>query len=128
MSIVKELYNKIDDGREGKNVGLKTGLPKLDFYTGGMKKGVYSLYFAKSSVGKTSLVIYRLYRILKDYPDKDIMIVYFSLELGASTLLAKLLSLYIEETFGVTLTYMQLLSFIDKLTDEQYQYVQQAQS
>lgn len=52
MSIVEELYNKIDDGREGKNVGLKTGLPKLDFYTGGMKKGVYSLYFAKSSVGK----------------------------------------------------------------------------
>ena len=77
---------------------------------------------------KTSLVIYRLYRILKDYPDKDIMIIYFSLELGASTLLAKLLSLYIEETFGVELTYMQLLSFIDKLTDEQYQYVQQAQS
>lgn len=128
MSIVEELYNKIDDGREGKNVGLKTGLPKLDFYTGGMKKGVYSLYFSKSSVGKTSLVIYRLYRILKDYPDKDIMIVYFSLELGASTLLAKLLSLYIEETFGVELTYMQLLSFIDKLTDEQYQYVQQAQN
>ena len=56
------------------------------------------------------------------------MIIYFSLELGASTLLAKLLSLYIEETFGVELTYMQLLSFIDKLTDEQYQYVQQAQS
>ena len=52
MSIVEELYNKIDDGREGKNIGLKTGLPKLDFYTGGMKKGVYSLYFSKSSVGK----------------------------------------------------------------------------
>ena len=28
-------------------------------------------------------------------------------------------SLYIEETFGVELTYMQLLSFVDKLTDEQ---------
>lgn len=52
MSIVDELYNKIDDGREGKNIGLKTGLPKLDFYTGGFKKGVYSLYFSKSSVGK----------------------------------------------------------------------------
>lgn len=126
MSIVDELYNKIDDGREGKNIGLKTGLPKLDFYTGGFKKGVYSLYFSKSSVGKTSFVIYRLYRILKDYPDKDINIIYFSLELGANTLLAKLLSLYIEDVYGVDLTYMQLLSFTDKLSDEQYKYIQQA--
>ena len=30
MSIVEELYSKIDEGREGKNIGLKTGLPKLD--------------------------------------------------------------------------------------------------
>ena len=126
MSIVEELYNKIDDGRQGKNVGLKTGIPKIDFYTGGMKKGVYSLYFSKSSVGKTSFVIYRLYRILKDYPDKDIKIVYFSLELGANTLLAKLLSLYLEETYGIELTYMQLLSFMNTLPDEQYNYVQQA--
>jgi replicative DNA helicase len=128
MSIVKELYDKIDSGREGKNTGLKIGIPKLDFYTGGMKKGVYTLVFSKSSVGKTSFVIYRLYRILKDYPDKDILIVYFSLELGASTLLAKLLSLYIEEMFGVELTYMQLLSFVDKLSDEQYGYVKAAQA
>ena len=52
MSIVKELYDKIDSGREGKNTGLKIGIPKLDFYTGGMKKGVYTLVFSKSSVGK----------------------------------------------------------------------------
>lgn len=75
---------------------------------------------------KTSFVIYRLYRILKDYPDKDINIIYFSLELGANTLLAKLLSLYIEDVYGIDLTYMQLLSFTDKLSDEQYKYVQQA--
>lgn len=52
MSLVNELYNKIDEGREGKNIGLKTGIPKLDFYTGGFKKGVYKLIFSKSSVGK----------------------------------------------------------------------------
>ena len=42
---------------------------------------------------KSSFVIYTdIYRILKDYPDKDIIIVYFSLELSANTLLAKLKS------------------------------------
>jgi hypothetical protein len=129
MSLVDELYRKIDDGRQGKNIGLKTGLPKLDYYTGGLKRGVYKLYFSKSSVGKTSIVIYSdIYRILKDYPDKDILIVYFSLELGASTLLAKILSLYIYETYGIEITYMQLLSFIDRLPDEYYNYVQDAKA
>lgn len=52
MSIVDELYKKIDEGKEGKNIGLKTGIDKLDHYTGGFKKGVYTLTFSKSSVGK----------------------------------------------------------------------------
>ena len=56
MSFVGELYSKIEDGREGKNIGLKTGLLKLDFYTGGFKKGVYKLIFSKSSVGKTLII------------------------------------------------------------------------
>lgn len=28
--IVDQLYDKIEEGRSGKNLGLKTGLPKLD--------------------------------------------------------------------------------------------------
>lgn len=123
MSIVEELYNKIDEGKQGKNVGLKTGIPKLDFYTGGFKQGVYTLTFSKSSVGKTAIIIYKIFRVLKDYPDKDIKIVYFSLELGASTLLAKLLSLYIYETFNIEVTYTQLLSFRDPISEEIYEYV-----
>lgn len=124
MSLVTELYSKIQDGRDGKNIGLKTGLSKLDFYTGGFKKGVYKLIFSKSSVGKSSFVIYTdIYRVLKDYPDKDIIIVYFSLELSANTLLAKLLSLYLYETYNIEVTYMQLMSFANKLPDDIYQYV-----
>ena len=67
MSIVEELYSKIEDGRSGKNIGLSTGLPKLDRYTGGFKKGVYKLVFSRSSVGKTRFVIYSdIYHILND--------------------------------------------------------------
>lgn len=96
MSIVDELYSEIDNGREGRNLGLKTGLPKLDWYTGGFQKGVYKLIFGQSGSGKSSYVIYSdLYRILRDYPDRDIVHVYFSLEMSSKVLLAKLLNLYI---------------------------------
>jgi hypothetical protein len=30
MSGVETLYSKIEEGRKGKNLGLKTGLPHLD--------------------------------------------------------------------------------------------------
>lgn len=29
-NIIDDLYSKIEEGREGKNIGLKTGLSKLD--------------------------------------------------------------------------------------------------
>ena len=56
MSIVEELYSEIDNGREGRNLGLKTGLPKLDWYTGGFQKGVYKLIFGQSGSGKSTHV------------------------------------------------------------------------
>lgn len=43
---------------------------------------------------KSSLVLYSyIYRPLRDYPDKDIKYIYFSLEMSSEVLLAKLLCL-----------------------------------
>lgn len=30
LDIIEDLYQSIDDGREGKNIGISTGLPRLD--------------------------------------------------------------------------------------------------
>lgn len=129
MSIVDELYLEIENGRAGKNLGLKTGLPKLDWYTGGFQKGVYKLIFGQSGSGKSSYVIYAdLYRILRDYPDKDIMHVYFSLEMSSKVLLAKLLNLYIFDTYGIEISYMTLLSIREKLPDKYYKYIQDSKA
>ena len=38
MNNVDLLFQKINEGREGKNIGLSTGIPKLDKYTGGIQK------------------------------------------------------------------------------------------
>ena len=42
MTNVEMLYQRIDRGREGKNIGLKTVIPKIDEYTGGIQP-VYTL-------------------------------------------------------------------------------------
>ena len=110
-NIVEELYGSIEEGRKGKNKGLATGIAKMDSYTGGIQKGIYYLIFGTSGSGKTSLALYSyIYRPLKDYPDKDFLIVYFSLEMSAKALMGKLLSHYIYETYGKVISYKTLMS------------------
>jgi replicative DNA helicase len=110
MTNVESLYQRIDRGRQGKNIGLKTGIPKLDEYTGGIQP-LYTLIFGVSGSGKSALALYSyIYRPLKDYPDKNIKLCYFSLELSAELLLAKLLCLYIFEEYGRIIPYTDLMS------------------
>jgi len=54
MTDVDVLYKMIENGREGKNIGLGTGIPKMDKYTGGFQRGVYTLIFGLSGSGKSS--------------------------------------------------------------------------
>ena len=126
MTNVDLLYNKIDSGRQGKNIGLKTGIPKMDDYTGGIQP-VYTLVFGVSGSGKSALALYSyIYRPLKDYPDKNIKLCYFSLELSAELLLAKLLCLYIFEEYNVIIPYTRLMSWNSILDDDTYNYVVKA--
>lgn len=127
MTLVDELYSKIDEGRKGKNTGLKTGLHKLDWYTGGFQKSIYKLWYGQSGSGKSSVVIFsELYRTLKDYPDYPLLHVYFSLEMSSSVLLAKLLSLYLFETYGIELSYMDLMSVRTPISEDIYSYIQRS--
>jgi replicative DNA helicase len=54
MTNVDLLYQLIDRGREGKNIGLNTGSPKIDGYTGGIQRGNYTLIFGLSGSGKSA--------------------------------------------------------------------------
>lgn len=124
MNNVDLLYDKIERGRIGKNIGLKTGITKLDKYTGGIQRSLYTLIFGVSGSGKSALALYSyIYRPLRDYPEKDIKLVYFSLELSTDLLLGKLLCLYLFEEYGVVIPYTSLMSWQDILSDENYDYV-----
>ena len=109
--ISNSLLTQITNGRDGSNWGYTMGLPKLETIVDGVCKQTYTLLFAGSGCGKSNLMLYAyIYRPLKDYPDKDIKICYFSLELSAELLLAKLLSLYIFEEYGIIVPYTKLMS------------------
>lgn len=51
---------------------------------------------------------------------------YFSLEIPANVLLAKLMGLYCAEEFGVYLTLDDILSFQNPISDENYEYLKKA--
>lgn len=120
------LFNMIDTGREGRNIGLKTGIEKLDKYIGGIQRGIYTLIFGLSGAGKSAVALYMIYRTLKDNPEKDIKYIYFSLEMSSELLLAKLMCLYIYEEFGQVISYTELMSWETILSDDKYQYIQKS--
>lgn len=129
MNGVEILFNQIEDGRNGKNIGLKTGIQKLDKYTGGLQKKIYTLIFGTSGSGKSSFVLYtHIYRPLKDYANKNIKLIYYSLEMSESLLLAKLLCLYIYEEYHYVISYTELMSWQDVLDDESYEYVKKGRA
>lgn len=51
MSIVDSFYELVDRGREGKNIGLSMGLPKMEEYIDGLTQGTSYLIGAGSGTG-----------------------------------------------------------------------------
>lgn len=110
--IVDNLLEQIKLGRQGKNKGYSIGLSKLENYIDGLTKGTNTLIISGSGSGKTSLVLYSyVYRPLMEHLDDDnFRCTYFSLEMNRELVLAKILSMYLFETYGVEVSVKELLS------------------
>lgn len=127
MSLVENLIAAIDKGREGKSQGDSIGLPKLEQVIDGVCKGTYYLIGGESGTGKSSLMLYCfVYRpIMQHLEDDNLRISLFSLEMNSDKILAKLLSTYIFEKYGIRLSVKQILSaqkgYI--LSDEYYNLI-----
>lgn len=110
--ITKRLKDLIDKGRAGENYAMGMGLPKLERYIDGVAQETYYLLAGGTGSGKTSFTLYSfIYKpLMENIDNPDFHIVYFSLEMTAEQLLGKILSIYIYETFGVELSFKELLS------------------
>lgn len=126
--ISESLFGQIENGRKGNNWGFSLGLPKLESIIDGVTKNTYTLIMSPSGVGKTSIALFSfIFKPLCDHlDDGNFKITYFSLEISAELLFAKLLSLYIFEKYSIELSTKELLSRKKdyKLSDEHFQIVQ----
>lgn len=127
MTDLELLWTLIEKGKKGDNIGVSTGLPKIDKLIGGIQPHRYYLCGASSSVGKTSFILFMMYNILKNEDKKKpIYFQYYSLEIGADVLLAKLMGLYCAEEYGVYLTINDILSFENPISEDNYNCLKEA--
>ena len=130
MSIVSELYKNIDQGRNGLNKGISTGLPKLDLLTYGVQRKWLSVIAGDSGSGKSVLALYTyVYAPFKQYVEDNsinVNFLLFSFEMSAEVLLAKLLSLHIYDTYNEVVSYDEILSLTDRCSDEHFNLIQKS--
>lgn len=125
INYTHQLRKEIEAGREGKNIGISTGLPKLDSIIYGIQRRYLYLIGSDSGAGKSSFMInIFIYNLLKNKGNKNINILLYSFEMSSSVVLAKLLSLYIWDEFQLFITYEEILSLTEALSDDRYEYVQ----
>lgn len=131
MEHIKRLYSLVNRGREGANKGLPMGLPKFEDVVDGVQRSTYTVLAGSTGSGKTTFALYAyVYRPIVDQMAKglhDLRIVYYSLEMSAEILLAKLLGLHLFETYGRELSYKEIISKKDTLSDEDYELVAKEQ-
>lgn len=122
--ITDKLLANIERGKNNLNTGISTGLPTIDSIIYGIQKKCITVVGADTSGGKTSyaLDIY-VYNLLKYKFDRTVNIIYYSFEMSAEILLAKLLSRYIFDEFHKVITYETILSLTKPISDEDMKYI-----
>lgn len=115
----KQLYNLVKKGKRGENVGIPTGIPKLDAVMYGIQKGYLYTIGASSGIGKSSFSISTfVYNLIENSKDTPISILFYSFEMSKEVLLAKLLSRHIYDNYGEIVTYEDILSLTQPISDE----------
>ena len=126
--ITDDLYKTIDDGREGLNKGLDSGLEKLDSLTYGIIRENITLIGASSGSGKSSITSYiAVYNAYNDYLKSgktiDIYWLIFSFEMSKIALFLRLLSMHLWDEYGLIAPHDTLLSLKDRMSDDIYEKV-----
>lgn len=124
---ISSLFREIERGRQGLNIGVSTGMPKLDQIISGLQRQTFYLIGGTTGSGKSTLALYSAIYYPLVYEGKlgtDMYnILFYSLEMTAEMLYAKLLSMYISDQHGLDLTYNQILSRGEILEDSYYTIV-----
>lgn len=116
ISGLEEFFQLVKEGREGRNIGLPIGSPKLENLIDAYLPGTSYLVGGASGTGKSTYALWTfVYNPLIAFlngesPERDPHWLLFSLEMTRSQVYAKLVSMYIMDTFGVELKFKQIFS------------------
>lgn len=122
----KSFLASVKLGKSGKNIGISTGLDKLDSIIYGTQKKCLITIGADSGSGKTSFAIATyVYNLIKNRGENKISILYYSFEMSKDALYAKLTSLYLWDIFKVIVPYKEILSMQDIISDEKFNLILQ---
>lgn len=124
----KQFIQKIEDGRDGKNVGLPMGFDRLSDHICNIQQGRYDLIGGATGTGKTALVddayVFNPIEYLRTHPDTDyrFKVIYYSMEISPERKLAKLICRRIWEEHKILVTPKQLYSqgLRSHISDEVY--------
>jgi len=123
----KSFLHAVKQGKRGRNLGVSTGLEKLDSIIYGTQKKCLITIGADSGAGKTSYAIATyVYNLIKNKEENIISILYYSFEMSKDALYAKLTALYLWDEFNVIVPYKEILSMNDIISDEKYALILQA--
>jgi len=124
---VSHLLQNIEDGKNGRNTGISTGMPTLDSVIFGIQRKYLYTIGADTSGGKTSFAVdVFIYNLLKNAGNTKINILYYSFEMSSDILFAKLLSLYIFDEYGEIVTYEDILSLTKTISKEHEELIKKA--
>jgi len=120
----KQFLHAVKQGKKGHNIGISTGIPKLDSIIFGVQRKSLITIGADTAGGKTSFSLATfVYNLIKNKGDKEVSILYYSFEMNKESLYAKLISLYIWDTFKKIIPYKVILSMQETISDEDYELI-----
>jgi len=128
--ISDQIIEDIEKGIKGLNMGLPTGLPKLDGIIYGIQKSTYYVFGGDTSSGKSSLAnqiaLFEPYEYSLQHPEKvRVEYIYFSFEMQARKQFLRGLSREIYKKEKRVFSNEYLLSRKGKLSEESYKKVKE---
>lgn len=115
---IDALNELVQRGKEGKNIGISTGMEKLDKVLYGIQRKYIYTIGASSGIGKSSFTLdVFIYNLVKNSNGIPIAILTYSFEMSKEVLQAKLASRYIWDNFHEIVTYEDILSLTKPISN-----------
>jgi len=101
---------KVEEGMQGLNSGLSSGLERLDSVTNGIQKESIEVWGGRPKSNKTTLIDYRYILSVYEKGVRNIKWIYFSYEISIDQKIAKFVAYFMKKKYNVNCSSSYILS------------------